>query len=289
MSINKQRGAAHLVIVIPVVVVLIIATMGFLFWQRLQNLEPQVATTETSVEEQQSSPAEYVIPELRPTVDSMNQTLKPYGLTVSLAMTSDDPTSIRWDPLEASDVASLETFSAQLTQEFSKYPTDFVKNSGLKTIVLVKKLYSGSLYLSAQPRPSQKAMIYDVPSMIGRGDADSRHVVSHEYWHYIDYVISDGDYYFQDSQWSACNPSGFTYGSGGRSAYDEDDYSYAFHPQQGFITNYARYGIEEDRADLFGWMIYDPDKVEALDDSRIDCKIDRLTELARELSPRMSF
>jgi hypothetical protein len=125
--------------------------------------------------------------------------------------------------------------------------------------------------------------------MTNAGSSYALQVVSHEYWHYLDYIM-EGSYDYDDSKWRACNTSGFTYGAGGVTAYDPDSgYKPAFHPKSGFITAYSTYGIEEDRAEMFGWLISKPSSVKNLKDSRINCKIKRLTTLVRQLSPSMSF
>ncbi|HEY1064042.1 MAG TPA: hypothetical protein VGE30_01955, partial [Candidatus Saccharimonadales bacterium] len=222
-------------------------------------------------------------------VSSMNQKLSNYGVKVSLEPPNKASTYSKWSTITSADTQNLQTFSNHLTEEFSKYPKNLVSKTGLKTIGLVKDLRVSGTARAAAPAPSITAMIYDVNMMVNAGAEYSRLVVSHEYWHYIDYA-SKGSYRYGDSKWEACNPKNFTYGNGGETAYDPDSgYKAAFHPKQSFITAYAQYGIEEDRAELFSWMMYKPSRVKQLDDKGIDCKIDRLTSLVRELSPGMSF
>ena len=220
-------------------------------------------------------------------VASINQSLRPYGVTASLSPANNSSTYSTWTVLSEDDASRLQQFKAYLIGEFSKYPSDLVANSGLKTIGLVKNLKVSGTGRAATPAPSVTSMLYDVDLLVNSGSEYAREVVSHEYWHYLDYKIQNS-YNYADATWSGCNPVGFIYGSGGASAYN-GGYTAAFHPQPAFITAYAAYAIEEDRAELFGWLIYAPASVKGLGDAGINCKISRLTTIVRQLSPAMSF
>ncbi len=228
-------------------------------------------------------------PTLESVTAGINQKLQPYGVVASLQPPQNPSTYSSWSVLASSDLAGLQQFAAYLTEEFAKYPKDLVKNSGVQTIGLVKSLRVSSQARTAAPAPSISAMLYDSIALANAGSAYAREVVSHEYWHYLEYK-THGSYNYSDGNWSACNPSGFSYGSGGASAYN-GSFTNTFHPQSGFITQYATYAIEEDRAELFGWLIYSPSSVKNLypGDSRLQCKANRLTELVHQLSPAMAF
>jgi hypothetical protein len=222
-------------------------------------------------------------------VSSINQQLGRYGVTATLTPANNAGTYSTWSTLTSADAGNLQQFSTYLTQEFNKYPTDLVVNSGLTTVALVKNLHVSGAARAAAPAPSITAMLYDVNVMTGAGSAYAREVVSHEYWHYLDYK-THGSYVYDDSAWDACNPSGFTYGSGGASAYGANSgYVAAFHPKADFITAYSMYASEEDRAEMFGWLIYSPSSVKGLNDAGVNCKISQLTALVHRLSPSMSF
>lgn len=227
-------------------------------------------------------------PTLSSVTAALNQRLAGYGVIVTLAPANNAGTYSTWASLTEADAPVLQEFGVYLGDEFSKYPKDLVTNSGLRSIGIVKDLTVDGTRRSAVPVPTLSSMVYDSNSLVARGGADAREVVSHEYWHYLDYKMT-GSWRYPDDQWSACNPSGFHYGSGGEGAYTESGFYNSFHPTAGFITNYARYGIEEDRAEMFGWLIYKPSAVKNLGDSGINCKINRLTQLARQLSPAISF
>ena len=250
---------------------------------------PSVTTQTSTPALQPSSPAAVSQLTLDGIVNSINQQLRPYGVTVTLTPPNHMYSYSTWSELTNADANNLQQFSAYLTQEFSKYPKDLVTNSGLKTIGLVKNLQVAGTARASVPTPIVTGMVYDANTLATAGSVYARVVVSHEYWHYLDYVTY-GSYTYDDPGWGACNPTGFTYGAGGATAYGANSgYVAAFHPSATFITAYSKYGIEEDRAEMFGWLMYSPSSVKNLNDSGINCKINRLTTLVRQLSPSMGF
>jgi hypothetical protein len=251
--------------------------------QTSQSTSPTKPTASTPPTAQPSGPT------LDQVIASINQSLQPYGVTATLSPPNNSYTYSTWSTLTQSNASTLQTFSSYLTSQFSRYPVDLVTNSGLKTIGLVKNLQVSGGARAAAPAPSITGMLYDVPVMTNAGSAYAEEVVSHEYWHYLDYRMQ-GSYSYDDPQWDSCNPGGFTYGSGGASAYGTDSgYVPAFHPTADFISAYSEYAIEEDRAEMFGWLIYNPSADKGLNDTGINCKINRLTAIIHQLSPAMSF
>jgi hypothetical protein len=229
-------------------------------------------------------------PTVTSVVKSIEKALSSYSLDIQHNTKVDSCTYATWNSLNSGDLATLQEFEDDFVGEISDFPADLITNSGVTKIGLVKNLKVSGQARAAAPAPCINAMLYDVKAMVGAGDAYSRQVISHEFWHYADYAIM-GDYYYNDAQWVACNPAGFTYGTGGEAAYEEADFYNSFHPQKSFITNYARYGQEEDRAEIFSWIMYNPSKIAALkkSDSGIKCKVERLEELAHSLSPGVNW
>jgi hypothetical protein len=62
------------------------------------------------------------------------------------------------------------------------------------------------------------------------------------------------DFYFRDPAWLALNPADNRYGQGGATAYSKQ-FQNLGHPHAGMISIYAGYGVEEDKAEVFGWMM----------------------------------
>ena len=221
---------------------------------------------------------------------NINGSIQKFNIVATLDPAQHQYTYSTWSALDEQDACSLATFSTYLQGEFSKFPVSLVVNSGLKKIGLIKNLTVSGQVRSSVPIPITNSVIYSVVQLYGSGSNYARQVISHEYWHYLDYAIM-GSYTYLDGAWTACNPPGFAYGAGGSSAYGNPNYSSAFHPQTGFITQYALYAIEEDRAELFSWLIFDSPTVTSLypADEKLKCKADRLVQIIQQLSPGFSF
>lgn len=127
-----------------------------------------------------------------------------------------------------------------------------MKQSQLKRVVLCNELYFAGQRRNAVPDFEHDTLYLDV----SRGSYNKsylRKVMHHEFFHIIDYR-DDGDLY-QDEQWSALNPPGFKYGSGGDNAQDLRDTSVFTDKFPGFLNHYSTTGVEEDKAEMFANLI----------------------------------
>ena len=88
-----------------------------------------------------------------------------------------------------------------------------------------------------------------------------RIVLHHEYFHYIDYA---DDFNYDDDGWDELNQKGFEYGDGGDS---EREWIKLEKNQIGFINHYSTTALEEDRAEIYQYLISCPD--EALNNNDI--------------------
>jgi hypothetical protein len=155
-----------------------------------------------------------------------------------------------WNKVPSTDVTRLKQYASMFKYEFSKYPKSWVKKLGLKKIYIATKV-TNVYKVAAIPR-SPSEMIYSIE--YGTDDY-ARGVVHHEFHHFVDYYRF-GSYYPNDTTWNNLNDTGFTYGSGGFSAY-EDGWDNSEHPEEGFVTGYAMTGSEEDRAEVFAYIMVD--------------------------------
>lgn len=146
----------------------------------------------------------------------------------------------------------LENYISLFASEFTLYPLTLVKQSQLKRIVLCNELYFAGQRRNAIPDFEHDTLYLDV----SRGSYNKsylRKVMHHEFFHIIDYR-DDGDLY-QDEQWSALNPPGFRYGSGGENAQNLRDTSVLTDKFPGFLNHYSTTGVEEDKAEMFANLI----------------------------------
>lgn len=180
--------------------------------------------------------------------------LSQYG--VALQMLTVSPSSYAQDYttytiLDSSDLGTAKEYGSLFIDEWAKYPLDWVKNSGIQSIVIVNDLFVNGDYRAAMPDPVGNAVYYD-PSYLGDY---AKEVIHHEYNHLITYNYF-GDWSPADPIWQSYNPPGFTYGDGGASCYEPgNECLTGDHPIAGFVTGYAASGVEEDKAELYACLM----------------------------------
>ena len=154
------------------------------------------------------------------------------------------------------DLPTYKRMAVMFVEEWAKYPPEWTRETDLQTINLINKYeyrYNGtSQARAAAPMNYLRAMIYDIS--YSYDEAYMRHVIHHEYAHYFE-ASHYGDVYHDDARWAALNPAGFTYGGGGGTCYEPGNTCLTgVHPTLGFVTGYATSGMEEDKAELYGYM-----------------------------------
>jgi len=151
----------------------------------------------------------------------------------------------------AADLEHVKQLGLALIDEWSKYPVDFVAQTGLQSISLGKENYIDGTYRASVYDNPDKLMVYDV----GYGADDyMRGVIHHEYWHYIE--ANDGTLGQPLTEWTDLNVPGFQYGNGGPSCYEPDnDCLSGDHPIPGFVSGYGASSVAEDRAEYFAYLM----------------------------------
>jgi hypothetical protein len=147
----------------------------------------------------------------------------------------------------------IERFTNVLFAEFNKYPIDFIANSGLKEIAFVANLRVGRQRRIAMPESNTRTLYFDV-NYPGARDEYCSHAIHHELFHLIYFEIH-GSFYYKDPAWLALNYSSFRYKGGGGLAYGNYQVFKKQKPASGFITPYATYGVEEDMAEVFAFLM----------------------------------
>lgn len=156
--------------------------------------------------------------------------------------------------LEKRDEGKRDSLLQVFIEEWNKYPVEFVKSSKLTAVYFVKNLKVSGQSRYAMPEGVYNALYYDVNYVNARLDQYLRHSMHHEFYHLIEKNYF-GDYYFLDKSWISFNPLDFSYGSGGAAAYANPEFARRQYPYKGFITGYATVGIEEDKAEVFGYLM----------------------------------
>lgn len=151
--------------------------------------------------------------------------------------------------LSEEDNDALSNYVDIFYVEFNRYPQDFIKNVGLKKVAFVKNLSVIGQYRGAMPIGEIETLFYDI--YIGNyNKLHEQEDIHHEFYHLIEWNIN-GDMYYKDPTWAAFNDPTFTYGSGGASAYTNlEEYKNKV-IENGFVSTYSTYGLEEDKAEIF--------------------------------------
>jgi hypothetical protein len=157
-----------------------------------------------------------------------------------------------WVAVGGGDLPTLKTYGRALIEEWAKYPLDWVRVTRVSGIVLVDQLAVSGTLRAAMPDVGDDVMFYD----IGYGSGDyAREVIHHEFDHLLTYNLFD-TYAPSDPTWLSLNPPGFRYGSGGASCYVRGSACLTGqHPVPGFVSGYATSAIEEDKAELYGYLM----------------------------------
>jgi hypothetical protein len=151
------------------------------------------------------------------------------------------------------DLPRLRRLLAVVLPALERYDPRFFQRIGLQEVGLVKDLIVGESQMRlAMPSPERQAVLYaDNANPLCAAGMELR--VHHELYHLVEWRLFD-DFYYRDPAWLALNPSGLDYGAGGASAYGGVFHNLG-HPAPGLVSRYAQYGPEEDKAEVFGWMM----------------------------------
>lgn len=188
--------------------------------------------------------------------------------------------------LTESDFEDLRALGYELIKEWSKYTTTWVAVTNLETIYASKDLKVGP------PSPSQKRcasfgltakfLVYDSAC---RGAS-----IHHEYAHYLIHTRF-GSYTFDAATWNSYNPAGFNYGTGGAATYGTG-FVNTEHPQAGFVTNYARTGMEEDQADVYAYLFGNAEYTKLVSwlsgDTNLTQKVNRMKTMIASVDASMN-
>ncbi|MBB2487276.1 hypothetical protein H5407_18740 [Mitsuaria sp. WAJ17] len=154
---------------------------------------------------------------------------------------------------QAADIARLRRLLAVALPALERYQPGFFQRIGLQEVGLVKDLVVGDTQMRlAMPAPDRSAVVYaDNGNPLCAAGMELR--VHHELYHLIEERLF-GDFYYRDPAWLALNPEGLGYGQGGATAYGGVFHNLG-HPAPGLVSRYAQYGPEEDKAEVFGWLM----------------------------------
>jgi hypothetical protein len=184
---------------------------------------------------------------------------------------------------EASE-KELASYVPLFVAEFGLYPTDLVKRTKLRRVVLCKKLSFARQLRNGIPDYEHDTLYLEV----SRGSYNRtylRKVVHHEFYHIVDY--RDDGFVYTDERWTALNVAKFKYGTGGKNAQNNPNTSVLTDKFPGFLNHYSTTAVEEDKAEVFAHLMVDPGHVEerTKKDRILAVKVKRMKELMRTFCP----
>lgn len=184
------------------------------------------------------------------------------------------------------DRARLHRLLSVVLPGLERYPSAFFANVRLQDIVLVKELAVAGQRRLAMPMAEESAVAYADNNAKTLCPAGMEMRVHHEFYHFIDHREFN-DYYYRDPAWLALNPPGLEYGRGGATFYGKNLQDVG-HAKEGLVSMYSGYGLEEDKAETFGWMMT-PDYAARLDlyvmsDPHLADKLKHMREQLRKYS-----
>lgn len=172
-----------------------------------------------------------------------------------------------------------KAFHRLMLVEYAKYPPSLLSTTRTVTaIYLCTNLAFAGQYRTAVPEFATRALYFDV--MRGKHSKYyQKRVLHHELYHMIDWL--DDYKVYQDDQWKQLNHKQFTYGRGGKYVQHDPTMGLVQNKTPGFLTRYSMQGVEEDKAELFSFMMMDPQLVRRriTQDAILRAKVNRLKQL----------
>lgn len=165
-------------------------------------------------------------------------------------------------------INGIQRYAPLLVQELRIYPKSLIQKLPMKRIILCTQLAYEKQLRAGIPYTEQETLWLDVEYPLNY----LRHTFHHELYHILDQA--DDGYLYRDNTWAALNRPGFRYGLGGRYMRDSEA-AIICYDIEGCINRYSTSGVEEDKAEIFTYLITHPEKIEefALRDSIIQRKI----------------
>ncbi len=177
------------------------------------------------------------------------------------------------------------SYASLFVCEWSMYPRELVKKTGLRCVVFCKDLSFAGQPRTAIPDFEHDTLYLDVTR--GRHDENYvRKVIHHEFFHIVD--LKDDGRVYEDERWGRLNPPGFRYGPGGAKFQNDPTATTTGKDLPGFMNRYATAGVEEDKAEMFAHMMVEPQRVAARieADKYVRAKVERMREIMAAFSPQ---
>ncbi len=148
------------------------------------------------------------------------------------------------------DAGQARTFLDIVTSELSRYPEAVLDRAGLRYVLLCDSLTRDGDRIGSLPN-LESTLVLDVST----SHDFLRRLIHHEVFHFLDFA--DDHQLGRDADWEALNDHFFTYGDGGRHERKPGSARLGS-GSTGFLTAYSMAALEEDKAELFSFLMAQP-------------------------------
>lgn len=204
---------------------------------------------------------------IKPELDEISKRFE-IGFAIPKSQFEVDLRSFKLECTPCTD-SDLDLYLPLFLFEILIYPKSFLKNLKLKEFVFINSLNFHTAeyeqYRAACPEYYKTMSIYycaqeRFPNYI-------RTVIHHELFHYVDFIH---DKTYDDPKFSKFNTPGFRYGKGG--AY-EREWKPLSPETKGFLNFYSTTGIEEDKAEIYQFIMSFPNQAFKHQDEVVNKKV----------------
>ncbi len=147
------------------------------------------------------------------------------------------------------DYAKLLKYLALLQTELNKYPEGFLRESGIKSIIVCRGVSSQGISACAFADSAGKNIYYTYGGL----HTYFKKTIHHEIYHMIEAKYT-GSPRYKDPVWIAFNDSEFKYEEAAPFDPEESDEKKLFHPNKGFITSGAKSAPWQDKAEVYAGL-----------------------------------
>jgi hypothetical protein len=183
---------------------------------------------------------------------------------------------------EPPSAAAAARAAGIVADELARYPVGFLPAHRLLRVVLCQRLTEAGMRIPSLPNVEQ-SLVLDVDAP----PAFLRRLIHHEVFHFVDYTSDDQ--VKADPAWDALNERDFVYGFGGRFVRHGSASRFGS-GGPGFVTEYAKSAIEEDKAETYAFLLTAPGSVQAAggDDPTLRKKAEALFVFMEQRDPRVA-
>lgn len=181
--------------------------------------------------------------------------------------------------------ALMAKYAEVVAKELALYSAEFMKKVRIQRVVVCKDLDFNGQSRNAVPDYEHGTLYLE-----GEGGMYAldymRLVIHHELFHIVDY--RDDGVLYDDTEWKKLNLPGFSYGRGGIAARDATA-SLAETASAGFLNAYSKSGVEEDKAEVFAYLMVDAATLteRCKSDPVLAKKTQRMKELCQKFCAQM--